>query len=143
MPRRAVIKLYIDPRSYQQEVGERLTKARLHEIGLLVNEDAAPIYGYESWSCGFEEVAVPIHEQSRPLIFSQPTTLRVTASLDEILDSDLDEFQGEHIDFVRDVIAVAWTPDNVIITTCRTFDRPDRPVYEIPRKSISAIEARR
>jgi hypothetical protein len=53
VPRRATITLYIDPRAYQDETGEKLTRQELEGIGRLVNEDMASLVGYESWEAKF------------------------------------------------------------------------------------------
>lgn len=47
--KKATIVLTIDLATFEAEAGEPLTPEDLKDIGRLVNEDAAPILGYESW----------------------------------------------------------------------------------------------
>lgn len=71
------------------------------------------------------------------MVFSTPKTVRVEASFSTILELGLNEFQGEHFDFIRDVIAVEEFEGHVVLTTCRTIRDPSRTQYRIPRGLIA------
>jgi hypothetical protein len=70
---------------------------------------------------------------------SAPARITLEASIDAIHDLDLDTLAGEHYDVIHDVIAVECERDEVVITTCRTLERPSRPVYRIPRRYVEKI----
>jgi len=71
--------------------------------------------------------------------FHDPVTLCVEASLDVIWKQDLDTLEGEHYDYIRDVIAVAVTQETVAIETCRTIEDPTRMRLELPRRAVANL----
>lgn len=68
-----------------------------------------------------------------------PQRITVEASDLAICELDLDTCEGEQYDYIDDVIAVELEAQDIVITTCRTIKRPDRPVYRIPSKYLKKI----
>lgn len=74
-------------------------------------------------------------------LFAGPTAVCVEATYEYAWERDLDTLEGEHFDWVHDVIAIDYDSreGTVKLTTCRTIERPERPVYEFPRSVIEAL----
>lgn len=74
--------------------------------------------------------------------FSEPQTVTVEASWDTIRADALDTWEDEQYNYVYDVVSVECGWHEIVLTTCRTIARPDRPVYAIPRSAIHAAYVR-
>lgn len=68
-----------------------------------------------------------------------PIRINVEASMEAVYDLGLDILEGQQYSRLIDVIAIEEDGKNTIITTCRSIEKPSRPVYEIPTKYIEKI----
>jgi hypothetical protein len=78
--------------------------------------------------------------------FDEPTRVVVEASLDTIIELDLDTLEGGQFDSFDAVISVNVTRETVTLTTVRTHAAWARGVpnagrgsFVIPRKSLAAL----